>query len=392
VKALTKKMTALMILLAGGASWDEAREEGYTYNTLKGVVNRGLVIIPQNIEDGLIITDLGREMFPAPAAEVEEVKGVETPETSDDQIARIYGDKSKHILPVQLLNAAVSSTDIQPAPAAEVVDEIQQLIKHDLLHVAQIKAEEAGLEYIAKCLDNNLPVWAEIELSKLTVTPAAAPAEEVEEEVEEEVDWAEEEEDVDEFDWAEEEEECEEEEVEEEKVPGQWEVQSNYMGGPDCNRIYQIYRIVDPAQPQHSGNMEHYRDPDGKGVWHTEAEAQAVCDALNAPPAAEKVEDEEAADEVEGVEYEVTEELLDEVNACCHNGHGCSLFIGNGTIDVVPAVDCNSVTAQFVGGKVDRRLCYIDHPQNAEYLQALIDEEMEARKYDEEQARIAAEE
>jgi hypothetical protein len=297
MKALTEKMTALMILIAGGASWDEAREQGYTYNTLKGVVDRGLVIIPQDIEDGLIITDLGREMFPAPA------EGVKESET--------------------------------PAPSAEVVAEIQALIKHDLLHVARSKAAEAGLEYVVKCLDNNLPVWAEIELSKLTVTPPAPAAEE----------------------------------VEEEKVPGQWEVQSNYMGH---NRfIFQVYRCIDPAQPQHSGNMEHYRDPDGKGVWHTKAEAQAVCDALNAPPA-------------EGVEYEVTEELLAEVNACCHNGHGCSLFYREGRIDTYESIDCNSMIARGVigeqGKEDDYRLCYIGQPVDAEELQDIINEAIADRK------------
>lgn len=52
-----------------------------------------------------------------------------------------------------------------------------------------------------------------------------------------------------------------------------WKVLSNPVGG---TYIYQVYRIRDPRQPMHSGNIE----TTGK-VYHVEADAQAEADRLN---------------------------------------------------------------------------------------------------------------
>jgi hypothetical protein len=88
-----------------------------------------------------------------------------------DCLYGIYGDKIKQMYNLLFATHEISwpASDEEvkesetPAPFTEVVEEIQDLLKHDLLWLAQIKAIDAGLE-----------------LSKLTATPAA-PAEAVEE-------------------------------------------------------------------------------------------------------------------------------------------------------------------------------------------------------------------
>ena len=52
-----------------------------------------------------------------------------------------------------------------------------------------------------------------------------------------------------------------------------WNVLSNPVGG---NFIYQVYRIVDPRQPMHSGNIETTGT-----IYDAEADAQAAADRLN---------------------------------------------------------------------------------------------------------------
>lgn len=52
-----------------------------------------------------------------------------------------------------------------------------------------------------------------------------------------------------------------------------WNVLSNPVGG---KFIYQVYRIVDPRQPMHSGNIETTGT-----VYDAEADAQAEADRLN---------------------------------------------------------------------------------------------------------------
>ena len=53
----------------------------------------------------------------------------------------------------------------------------------------------------------------------------------------------------------------------------EWKVMSNPVGG---EFIYQVYRIRDPREPMHSGNIE----TTGK-IYDTEEEAQAAADQLN---------------------------------------------------------------------------------------------------------------
>lgn len=52
-----------------------------------------------------------------------------------------------------------------------------------------------------------------------------------------------------------------------------WKVLSNPVGG---KYIYQVYRIRDPRQPMHSGNIETTGT-----VYSCEADAQAEADRLN---------------------------------------------------------------------------------------------------------------
>lgn len=52
-----------------------------------------------------------------------------------------------------------------------------------------------------------------------------------------------------------------------------WKVLSNPVGG---KFIYQVYRIVDPRQPMHSGNIETTGT-----IYDTDSAAQAEADRLN---------------------------------------------------------------------------------------------------------------
>jgi hypothetical protein len=52
-----------------------------------------------------------------------------------------------------------------------------------------------------------------------------------------------------------------------------WNVLSNPVGG---KYIYQVYRIVDPRQPMHSGNIETTGT-----IYDAEADALAEADRLN---------------------------------------------------------------------------------------------------------------
>lgn len=57
---------------------------------------------------------------------------------------------------------------------------------------------------------------------------------------------------------------------------------------------------------------------------------------------------------------EITQELLDEIKSCCHNGHGASVF-ANG--DVYQAISSNDVLArQSSDGGWEYRVAYIDDP------------------------------
>ena len=53
----------------------------------------------------------------------------------------------------------------------------------------------------------------------------------------------------------------------------EWKVLRNPVGG---EFLYQVYRIKNPKEPMHSGNIETSGE-----IYKTEAEAQAVADRLN---------------------------------------------------------------------------------------------------------------
>lgn len=54
----------------------------------------------------------------------------------------------------------------------------------------------------------------------------------------------------------------------------EWKVAHNYAGGERC---YQVYRIRNPREPMHAGNIV----TDGR-IYNTEEEAQKAADRLNA--------------------------------------------------------------------------------------------------------------
>ena len=71
---------------------------------------------------------------------------------------------------------------------------------------------------------------------------------------------------------------------------------------------------------------------------------------------------------------EVTEEMLEDVKSCCHNGHGASVFADG---DVMQAISSNDVIARGApdGDGWEYRIAYVSDPDiTLEDLQNIFDE------------------